>query len=100
MKGLRIPINHKFSDIFNKKLQQLFEGGLTSRDDINKDYTMSQKFYSDYNPELYYDGPEVLTLEHLEAGFVIWLCCIVISIISFIIERVVSKVVSTNLKPN
>lgn len=95
MKGLKVPRNHKFLHVFNRKLQQFFEAGISSIAELNKDYLMTPKFYSDAYPESYYKGPKILTLGNLEAGFVIWLCCISIAIVGFIAELVYAKVVAS-----
>lgn len=37
------------------------------------------------------DGPQVLTLQMLSAGFVVWLACVVISAVVFLLEIIVGE---------
>lgn len=85
MSGMKFPRNHRFFETFDKKLQQLFAGGIM-------DYYASQwlnNLKHDRFKHLYIDEPEVLTLKHLEAGFRIWLVSIGIAICAFIVELLV-----------
>lgn len=80
MKGWMFPKNHEFYEIFDHKLQQLFTSGL-----IN--FYVSE-FLQKVDPKRYYkpEEPKVLTMEHLEAGFVIWLISVAFAIVVFIVE--------------
>lgn len=74
--------NHRLYDPFDKKLQQLFTGGIVE---------YHQLFYSKYAnakryEHLHREGPQVLTLKHLEAGFSIWLFSITFAIFAFLLE--------------
>lgn len=85
IRGLVFPRNHGFYEIFNKKLQQYFESGLIGR------YVSSTKAF--LNPKryahLFAASPQVLTMEHLQAGFVIWLVSILVSLTAFTLEWLV-----------
>lgn len=80
--GLSLPKNHKFYDLFNDKLQQLFQSGIISY--YNEFWTewLDPKRYA----HLYMEEPQILTLEHLEAGFVIWLISLTFAVLVFVIE--------------
>lgn len=81
--GLEFPRNHRMFRAFDTKLQQLFEGGFIGL------------FYSTYLRDLRTsdtkesDEPQVLTMDHLEAGFVVWLVSISFAIAAFICEWLV-----------
>lgn len=77
------PKFHRFFDIFDQKIQQLIIGGfVNSTRDFHK--TASHKKYTQSFAEL--GGPQILTMEHLETGFVVWLVSISFSIITFSLE--------------
>lgn len=95
--GMEIPRNHKLFDVLNLKIHQFFEAGIT---DYHVNYynkfldpnffKKPKSFTKEYlhstlgqqNPE----GPQVLSMTHLEAGFVIWLVCVSLSLAAFFIE--------------
>lgn len=81
--ALWIPNFHRFYHVFDWKLQQLLEAGLV-------DYNM-RYFYDRRNPKRFLEeaGPEILSLHDLEAGFVICMVPLVISIFIFVIEWLV-----------
>jgi hypothetical protein len=85
MCGLEFPINHRLFEIFDEKLERLFEAGIIDHylDDWVK--VINPKRYE----HLYPDEPKVLTLKTLEAGFVICLISISFSFIAFIGEWVI-----------
>lgn len=74
-------------EIFDEKIERLLEAGLI--DYFNSDYLeqikINSKRYEHFHPE----GPEVLSLEHLRAGFAIWLGSIIFAMLSFVGEWVV-----------
>lgn len=72
-------------DVINEKIQQLVEGGLIEYFDRETNKFLRPETYQ----HLLYDGPEVLTMEHLEAGFVVWLVSVFIAICAFIGEWIV-----------
>lgn len=80
--GLIMPKNHKFYDLFNAKIQQLFEGGIISY--FNEVWTkcLDPKRYAHF----YNNEPQVLTMDHLEAGFVIWLVSLFGAVAVFLVE--------------
>lgn len=86
MEGVSMQRNHPFFEEFDRKFQQLFTGGL-----INQ-YT--EEYFETLNPKRYEhlypgDEPQVLTMKHLEAGFVVWLVSLSFAIIEFIIEWII-----------
>lgn len=87
MNGIAFSRSSKFFFIFDKKLQQLFTAGLTNRYAyiLHRDERAYEKFESS-------SGPQVLTLKHLEAGFVVWLITLSTAIIIFIAEWVLDYV--------
>lgn len=87
MYGMRFPKNHKFYEIFDRKLQQIFEAGVSDRY-VRELNDRHQKRYS----HLYHDGPEVLTMEHLEAGFVVCLKPLLFACIAFVFEWIIRVV--------
>lgn len=84
MTAMLFPPFHRFYDIFNLKLQQLFTSGIINflsevwvKTDSKKKYA---HLFSDLN------GPQVLTMKNLEAGFVVWLVSISFAINMFLLE--------------
>lgn len=73
-------VNHMFSGVFAKQLQQLVEAGLIS-------YYMKY-WYDENNPKRWKvtKGPKVLTLKELEAGFVVCIVSLSISAGVFCLE--------------
>lgn len=82
MHGLRFDYFHVFFKIFDRKIQQLFTGGITNH--------YIDEVIGNFNPKrydnLYVDEPQILTLEHLEAGFVIWLLAMSFAVCIFMLE--------------
>lgn len=82
MCGMQFHANHQFFDVLNRKLHQLFVAGII--DEYNKEWLDM------FNPlryaHLYPKEPQVLTMEHLEAGFVIWIAALSLSIVAFAAE--------------
>lgn len=64
-------------EAMNRKVSQLTESGLAQR--IVDSYRCIKKFTVD-------SAPQVLTLEHLSAGFYVWLACIIVGVLSFVLE--------------
>lgn len=82
MSGLLFPVNHKLFESFDKKLQQLMTGGIIDH---------YREFYQEYSSpkryaHLYPVKPKVLSLQVLEAGFVVWLVSLLSSLLVFILE--------------
>lgn len=80
--GMVIPRNHKLYEIIDEKIQQLFTAGLV--DFYSNEFFKyeSKKRYD----HLYHDKPQVLTMKNLEAGFVIWLASLSLTLIAFVCE--------------
>lgn len=73
------PFN-PFLEIFNFKVAQLFEAGLTEYWIKN---FQNPKGFSQKVDKI---GPEILTMEHLEVGFLVWLISLTLSIVVFVVE--------------
>lgn len=85
--GMFFERYHKFFNVFDRKIDQLFEAGLTDHYiDINKDL-MNLKRYA----HLYPDGPQVLTVHHLEPGLIIWLVTVSFAGIVFVFECLIGS---------
>lgn len=82
MCGIQFPINHRLFDVFNRKFQQLFSSGIINRYIEGYFDFQKQKRFA----HLYPEGPEVLTMKHLEAGFFVWLCSIFLAVFVFAVE--------------
>lgn len=76
-RGLRFPRGHVLFEPFDRKLVQLIQAGIVQR---------LVKSYYDLNMARIKKGPAVLTLQHLELGFQIWLFFLALSTIAFIAE--------------
>lgn len=78
--GLVHKARSPFIKILEKKIVQLFEAGLT-------DLWIKRMVTSDGIKRKLDDvGPQVLTLEHLEIGFVVWLVALAFTIPVFLVE--------------
>lgn len=76
MYGMVFLRNHMLFDLFDRKFKQMFNTGLISR--------IAKKHQLSIQPETYArfqepTGPKILTMEHLEGGFIIcfvplWFC--------------------------
>jgi hypothetical protein len=88
-KLLVMPHNHRFFEIFYEKTKQIIPYGLI--DHFNKDTKDA------FNPKRFaqpsIENFKPMTLEHLEAGFVVWIITLMVPIAVFIFEWIV------NLKP-
>lgn len=82
MCGMQFPRNHRLYDIIDRKTRQLFTGGITN--------FYAEEFFKVLNADryehLYREGPKVLTMKHLEAGFVTWLVTICFATFVFFCE--------------
>lgn len=95
MFGMSFSKNHKFYETFDRKLQEIFEAGVVGRHiRTHEDYANTKRY-----AHLYQRGPKVLTLEHLEAGFVICLVPLSFAIIAFIFEWII-KIVEYTISKN
>lgn len=78
---LVFPRYHFLFDIFNRKLQQYFEGGFTNfNTKVFREYMNPKRF------EIFEKPFAVLTLIELEAGFVVCMLPLLFSIIVFSLE--------------
>lgn len=79
------PLFHRFYEGFGEKTQELVTAGIVDYHLDNWIHPDDKKKYKHLNLE----GPQVLTLEQLEAGFVIWIASVVATIVSFFFEWLV-----------
>lgn len=80
--GIELPRNHKLFDIVDRKIQQLFTGGIIMHYDEKYARVKDPKIYEHF----YQYKAEVLTLQKLEAGFIIWLFALFLALVAFICE--------------
>lgn len=92
MFGFQFPRNHKFFEIFDRKIQEIFAAGLTYKlDSIMLSWTKPE-CYKEFRHKYENDDPKVLSLKELEAGFVIWLIFMCSSVIVFVLECISRKI--------
>lgn len=95
--GLSMMSNNKLFDVLDLKIQQLVAAGIIDYHlNVNKKlldpnyYKKPKLLTREYLEKIYVksfpEGPQVLTLEHLEAGFVVWLCCSSLALLTFVCE--------------
>lgn len=82
MSGLAFPIGSKLFEVFDYKLRQLFTGGIINQYASSYQNMMDYKRYA----HKHIKEPQVLTMEHLEAGFKIWFASILIAFAAFLCE--------------
>lgn len=80
--GLALYKNSFMYELMNRKVVQFMESGLAQS--LVNSYRYIKKT-ADKNE------PNVLTLQHLQAGFYVWLACIVVSLIVFMLEMCFSR---------
>lgn len=81
--SLMLPLYSPLVEIFNEKIHQMHSGGLIYY--LEKNYT-NPKGLKNQPEEI---GPQVLTMEHLEIGFLVCLCPMALSVLVFAGERTV-----------
>lgn len=84
--GLGMIRNNIYFNIIDKKIQQLLTGGLIGFYVDKYHIWEKPKMYERYRHLFEHDGPKVLSLTDLEAGFVIWLVVLSFSLVAFILE--------------
>lgn len=95
--GMEFPRNHKLFYVLDHKIHQLFESGITEylasygkkRLDPNvykKPKSLTREYLYNTYEKLFPEGAQILTMDHLEAGFVIWIACVSLAIAAFIFE--------------
>lgn len=94
--GLETPRNHMLFNIFDLKMQQLLAAGIIQLlmkkherldpESFKKPQLLTKEYLRDVYPKLYPKGPKVLTMEHLEAGFVVWMASLLLASITFMLE--------------
>lgn len=82
--GLETSKNNFLNRQVNKKIVQVVESGLM--DYWTAKYVPRPKYF----PQ---PGPQILTMDHLSIGFEIWLCCLLLCFVTFLIEQMRSKFV-------
>lgn len=86
MSGMIFPFNNRFFNIFGRRSQQMFEAGMIERY-TSPYFDLLKKKKRKFSPQT---GPQVLTMQHLEAGFLIWLASVCFSKIVFAFEWLIS----------
>jgi hypothetical protein len=86
MAGMAFPRNHYLFEEFNKRFQQLFRGGFIKLFIEQYEECLDPKRFRHLHPG---DEPQVLTMEHLKAGFVVWVISFSFAIIAFIAEWII-----------
>lgn len=85
---MSFPLFHRFIEVFDEKLQQLFTGGII---DIHSEIWVKPENFKNYKHFYsHLEEPQILTLEHLEAGFVVWLISISFAVFSFMLEWLIT----------
>lgn len=84
--GLEMPRNHRFYEIFDEKFQQLFAAGII---DHYRDKWVKLTKPKHYR-HLRDSCPKVLTMELLEAGFVVWLVSLTAAFVVFVCEWILT----------
>lgn len=98
--GMEMLHNNKLFDAFDMKTQQLVAAGIIGHhinvfeNVFNPNYYKKPKLLTRQYLEIVYiksfpEGPHILTWEHLEAGFVVWLCCLLFALLAFIFEWII-----------
>lgn len=88
MNGMQ-PRNHKFFETIDTKIQQLLASGHIGLFTTYWNLQLKPKFYEKYNPN---EGPTKLTMEHLRAGFVVWIISLWFAVVAFVVEWVFRSV--------
>lgn len=77
--------NHRFYESFNEKIQQLVSAGIIDHlGGYDKDLVNPKRF-----AKLNLDQVQPMNLQHLEAGFVIWMISLMIPVTVFIFEWII-----------
>lgn len=87
MCGLVFPKGHKLFSIFDEKFQRMFNYGIIDYELKDIWNFLDRKRFFTYD-----NSPEVLTLKHLEAGFVVWLVAVSFACIAFACEWLVKLI--------
>lgn len=86
MLGFNMPRNHKLYWIFNEMIQQLVEKGIVQYH--TEDHYGRMKLSRFFREEDL--GPQVLTLEDLEASFVLWFATVPFAVAAFLFELMIA----------
>lgn len=85
--GMRFPRHHKFFETFDEKFQQMVTAGMIVTWSHDHNEYLNPKYYEQFK-NIFESGdePKVLTLQKLEAGFVICLASLLFALFAFIGE--------------
>lgn len=83
-KNLAFPPHHAFYDAFNRKIEQLVAAGVI--DHIRDTFDLPKPRPPKLTPETF----KVMSLEHLKAGFVVWLVSLFFPSIAFMAEWIMT----------
>jgi hypothetical protein len=88
-----LPHNHRFFEIFNKKTEQMITAGLINHFNRESKHSFNQKGFAPSSLENF----KPMTLEHLEAGFVVWIVTLMFPIAAFVFEWIVKCIVDMKI---
>lgn len=82
MLTMLLPPFHRFYEVFDEKIQQMVTAGIVNF--LSEAWVQPERV-AKYK-HLHLQEPQVLTMAHLEAGFVIWLISVSFAIFAFLLE--------------
>jgi hypothetical protein len=82
LKVLPFPRNHRLFESFNKKVEQIKPAGIINHFRKDENELLNKKRFENSNLE----NARPMNLQHLEAGFAVWLITISLSIAAFVAE--------------
>lgn len=85
MYGMLFPYFDPLFSVFDRKLQQLVAGGLINHYTAEYDEKLNPKRFE----HLHQSGPEILTMQTLEAGFVVWMVSVFFAVLIFMYEWII-----------
>lgn len=79
------PAHHSFFNSFNEKFKQMFEAGL-----FDQYIREAEEFFKRHTSEYSENSGKVLTLQELEAGFVVCMVPLLLAVVVFCLEWIVT----------
>jgi hypothetical protein len=86
-----MPHNHRFFEIFNEKTEKTIPSGIIHHFSKENKDLFNQKGFAPSKLENF----KPMNLEHLEAGFVVWIVTLIFPITAFIFEWIVKCIVNS-----
>jgi hypothetical protein len=90
--GFALPKDYFLNDEFNRRTVQLLESGI-----IKGIFDKYYRMYGAKGWKAESEGPQVLTFDHLEFWFELWLVLIIVCSLSFVVEHL-TKIIALNIK--